>query len=138
MRFVTPCSIVYLFYYLLLNITILELFRDNFLTTLMSIFHHLSYTLQQVPEVNVTWNGQSATPLSSIDISVAVATDGGLITPIVKSADAKGLMEISANVRVKKMFQNVKVLMSFKTLSMFMKSLKTHLFLFAFIFPLFL
>jgi len=34
-----------------------------------------------------------------IDVSVAVATDAGLITPIVKGADAKGLEEISANIQ---------------------------------------
>jgi pyruvate dehydrogenase E2 component (dihydrolipoamide acetyltransferase) len=34
-----------------------------------------------------------------VDVSVAVATDTGLITPIVKAADAKGLEEISAAVQ---------------------------------------
>ena len=34
-----------------------------------------------------------------VDVSVAVATDTGLITPIVKSADAKGLEEISSEVQ---------------------------------------
>lgn len=36
---------------------------------------------------------------SNIDISVAVATDSGLITPIVKQADEKGVDEISAEVK---------------------------------------
>ena len=37
---------------------------------------------------------------TEVDISVAVATDAGLITPIVKGADGKGLEEISAEVQV--------------------------------------
>eukprot|EP00057_Strongylocentrotus_purpuratus_P030744 XP_782594.3 PREDICTED: pyruvate dehydrogenase protein X component [Strongylocentrotus purpuratus] len=77
-----------------------QLKKDNIKVSVNDfIIKAAAMALKQVPEVNVTWNGQSATPLSSIDISVAVATDGGLITPIVKGADAKGLMEISANVR---------------------------------------
>src|SRR5690606_27666946 len=42
--------------------------------------------LSQVPEANVCWNPktQSAEPLKNIDISVAVAIEDGLITPIIK------------------------------------------------------
>jgi len=36
---------------------------------------------------------------SEVDVSVAVATDAGLITPIVKNADQKGLSNISATVK---------------------------------------
>lgn len=35
-----------------------------------------------------------------MDVSVAVSTDSGLITPIVFSADAKGLVQISKDMRV--------------------------------------
>lgn len=38
-------------------------------------------------------------PQSTVDISVAVATDAGLITPIVKDADTKSVDQISADVR---------------------------------------
>lgn len=37
--------------------------------------------------------------LPTVDISVAVATPTGLITPIVTSADARGLTDISSTVR---------------------------------------
>jgi pyruvate dehydrogenase E2 component (dihydrolipoamide acetyltransferase) len=40
-----------------------------------------------------------ATPVSEVDISIAVATESGLITPIVKGANQKGVHEISAAVR---------------------------------------
>lgn len=56
--------------------------------------------LCDVPEANSAWNGDSIIRFGSIDISVAVATeDGGLITPIVFSADKKGLAEISQTVK---------------------------------------
>ena len=41
-------------------------------------------TLRQVPEANCVWAGGAAEQASTVDVSVAVATDGGLITPIIK------------------------------------------------------
>ena len=55
---------------------------------------------QTVPEVNALWNGEAPRLLSDIDISVAVATPNGLITPIVKDAISLGLEEISTTVKV--------------------------------------
>uniref|UniRef100_A0A4X2L2Q7 Pyruvate dehydrogenase complex component X n=1 Tax=Vombatus ursinus TaxID=29139 RepID=A0A4X2L2Q7_VOMUR len=49
--------------------------------------------------VNVSWDGEGPKQLSSIDISVAVATDRGLITPILKDAAAKGIQEIALSVK---------------------------------------
>ncbi len=54
-----------------------------------------------MPEVNVTWSGDGPRALDSIHISIAVATDKGLITPIIKDAANKGVQEISANAKVK-------------------------------------
>ncbi|KAL6106994.1 pdhx [Pungitius sinensis] len=56
-------------------------------------------TLKEMPEVNVTWSGDGPCALDSIHISVAVATNKGLITPIIKDAADKGVQEISANVK---------------------------------------
>uniref|UniRef100_A0AAQ4RZM4 Pyruvate dehydrogenase complex component X n=1 Tax=Gasterosteus aculeatus aculeatus TaxID=481459 RepID=A0AAQ4RZM4_GASAC len=56
-------------------------------------------TLKEMPEVNVTWSGDGPRALVSIHISVAVATNKGLITPIIKDAVDKGVQEISANVK---------------------------------------
>jgi pyruvate/2-oxoglutarate dehydrogenase complex dihydrolipoamide acyltransferase (E2) component len=50
--------------------------------------------------VNAIWSGDAPRLLSSIDISVAVATDNGLITPIVKNAIGLGIDEIAAAVKV--------------------------------------
>lgn len=51
------------------------------------------------PEVNAIWGGDRIFQLESIDISVAVAIPGGLITPIVTSADKKSLPAISNEMR---------------------------------------
>ncbi|XP_058925712.1 pyruvate dehydrogenase protein X component, mitochondrial isoform X1 [Kogia breviceps] len=56
-------------------------------------------TLKQMPSVNVSWDGESPKQLPFIDISVAVATDKGLITPVIKDAAAKALPEIADSVK---------------------------------------
>ena len=57
--------------------------------------------LRDVPEVNGTYDEKSGMvkKQESIDISVAVATPTGLITPIVPNTDKLGLSEITASVR---------------------------------------
>ena len=51
--------------------------------------------LREIPAANVSWAGEgSMTQHGTVDISVAVAIPGGLVTPIVRNADAKGLVEI--------------------------------------------
>lgn len=45
--------------------------------------------LRKVPEANSSWMETFIRQNHNIDISVAVATDGGLITPIVFAADTK-------------------------------------------------
>uniref|UniRef100_A0A8C5RHG2 Dihydrolipoamide acetyltransferase component of pyruvate dehydrogenase complex n=1 Tax=Laticauda laticaudata TaxID=8630 RepID=A0A8C5RHG2_LATLA len=54
-------------------------------------------TLKQMPDVNVTWNGEGPRQLQSIDISIVTATDQGFITPIIKDAACKGIQEIAAS-----------------------------------------
>ena len=51
--------------------------------------------LKRLPEANASWSDDGVLIWKSIDIAVAVAIDGGLITPIVKGADLKGLAAIS-------------------------------------------
>ncbi|XP_027693677.1 pyruvate dehydrogenase protein X component, mitochondrial isoform X1 [Vombatus ursinus] len=63
------------------------------------IIKAIAVTLKQMPDVNVSWDGEGPKQLSSIDISVAVATDRGLITPILKDAAAKGIQEIALSVK---------------------------------------
>ncbi|KAG0004606.1 pyruvate dehydrogenase complex dihydrolipoamide acetyltransferase component (E2) [Entomortierella chlamydospora] len=56
-----------------------------------------SLALRDVPESNVQFvpGGDNAKQIKDIDISVAVATPTGLITPIIKGADVRGVQSIS-------------------------------------------
>jgi pyruvate dehydrogenase E2 component (dihydrolipoamide acetyltransferase) len=56
--------------------------------------------LIKVPDANVSWQGTSLRQYQSADISVAVATDNGLITPIIRSAQRKNLIELSQEMRI--------------------------------------
>ncbi len=51
------------------------------------------------PAANVAWTDNAILQYDSADISVAVATPNGLITPIVKAAHTKGLRQISEEVK---------------------------------------
>lgn len=56
---------------------------------------------QRVPEANAQWSENGTINyLPDVDISVAVATDSGLITPIVKDASSLGIEAISKIVKV--------------------------------------
>lgn len=55
--------------------------------------------LREIPAVNSSWNETSIREYANVDISVAVSTGEGLITPIVKDADTKGLLSISTQVK---------------------------------------
>jgi pyruvate dehydrogenase E2 component (dihydrolipoamide acetyltransferase) len=51
------------------------------------------------PEVNAQWNGDSIRRHYRVHLGVAVAVEEGLITPVVRDANRKGLAEISREVR---------------------------------------
>jgi pyruvate dehydrogenase E2 component (dihydrolipoamide acetyltransferase) len=55
--------------------------------------------LQDVPKVNASWTDEAVLQYKDIDISIAVATDNGLITPILRQVDSKGLEVISNQVK---------------------------------------
>ena len=55
--------------------------------------------LRKVPAANASWVDGALRQYGSADVSVAVAIEDGLVTPIVRNADGKGLAEISAEVR---------------------------------------
>ncbi len=58
-----------------------------------------AFALAKVPALNVRWTDDAMQQLPTIDISVAVAMEGGLITPIIRQADQKGLAEISVEMK---------------------------------------
>lgn len=55
--------------------------------------------LHRYPKANTAWTDAAILQFKHADISVAVATPNGLITPIVKKAETKGLKEISEEVK---------------------------------------
>ena len=55
--------------------------------------------LQAVPSVNATFNGDHIHQFGEIGVSVAVAVEDGLVTPVVKNAAAKSLLQISKEVK---------------------------------------
>ena len=52
------------------------------------------------PISNSSWVNEKIIRYNSVDVSIAVALDEGLITPIVRNADSKGLIEISKEIKV--------------------------------------
>lgn len=48
------------------------------------------------PDTNASWAGDAILKYQSADVAVAVATDGGLITPVIRDAQSKSLSTISA------------------------------------------
>jgi len=59
------------------------------------VIRAVALALKKVPAANAMWTDQAIRMFERADISVAVATEGGLITPVIRGADGKGLAEIS-------------------------------------------
>lgn len=59
------------------------------------IIKAVGMAMRKVPASNASWIDDAVYQYNNIDISVAVAIEGGLITPIVQNADQKSVMVIS-------------------------------------------
>ena len=55
--------------------------------------------LRDHPDVNASWSEEAMIQYNTVDIAVAVATDRGLVTPIVRNAELKGLGRIAADMK---------------------------------------
>ncbi|NDE19224.1 MAG: pyruvate dehydrogenase complex dihydrolipoamide acetyltransferase [Alphaproteobacteria bacterium] len=55
--------------------------------------------LKEVPAANASWTDSAIMLYNNVDISVAVAIEGGLITPIIKNADQKDIVKISSEMK---------------------------------------
>lgn len=55
--------------------------------------------LQRCPDVNVSWANGKIRKYNNIDVSVACSVGNGILTPVVKNADQKGLLEISSEIK---------------------------------------
>lgn len=58
----------------------------------------VAVALVHVPSANAIWNGDSIRRFKGVDLAVAVAVDGGLVTPVVRGIDAMTLGRLSATV----------------------------------------
>ncbi|XP_015172067.1 PREDICTED: dihydrolipoyllysine-residue acetyltransferase component of pyruvate dehydrogenase complex, mitochondrial isoform X2 [Polistes dominula] len=63
------------------------------------IIKGMAMACKKVPEGNSAWMGDVIRQYTNVDVSVAVSTESGLITPIVFSADTKGVIQISKDVK---------------------------------------
>ena len=54
--------------------------------------------LHMVPEANVSWDGDQIISYADAHVSVAVAVDGGIVTPVVRHAQTKNIPTISAEI----------------------------------------
>jgi pyruvate dehydrogenase E2 component (dihydrolipoamide acetyltransferase) len=59
----------------------------------------LALALKQVPEANASWSDEGIRRHRAVDVSVAVAVEGGLFTPVLRAADSKTLGQIGAAVK---------------------------------------
>ncbi len=59
----------------------------------------LAAALHQVPDANVSWTDEAMVHHTHADVGVAVSIPGGLITPIVRKAETKGLATISSEMK---------------------------------------
>ena len=64
------------------------------------IIKAVASALKLVPEMNATWNKDSIINYSLADISIAVATDKGLFTPVIRSACSKSISQISEEMKM--------------------------------------
>src|SRR5262245_33917295 len=59
----------------------------------------LALALRRVPAANAVWAHDRILRFRQADIGVAVAIDGGLITPVIRKAESKSIIEISAEMK---------------------------------------
>lgn len=73
--------------------------ENNKVTINDLVIKAVALSMKKFPDINSSWIDRKILKYSNIDISIAVALDDGLITPIVKTADKKGILSISKEVK---------------------------------------
>ena len=63
------------------------------------IIRAAAMALIKVPKANASWEGDNTRLFHHADIAMAVAVDGGLVTPVIWAAEQKGLAEIATTSR---------------------------------------
>lgn len=73
--------------------------KNNKVTINDLIIKAVAFSMRKFPDVNSSWIDDKILRYANIDISIAVALEDGLITPIVKNADKKSVLSISKEVK---------------------------------------
>jgi pyruvate dehydrogenase E2 component (dihydrolipoyllysine-residue acetyltransferase) len=55
--------------------------------------------LEAVPAANAVWAGDEILVFSQVDVSVAVALENGLVTPVIRAANTKSASEIAREIK---------------------------------------
>ena len=63
------------------------------------VIRAVALAMKKIPASNASWTDDAILQYKDIDVSVAVATPNGLVTPIIKKADTKTLAQISAEMK---------------------------------------
>ena len=63
------------------------------------IIKAVALALRRVPDCNASWQGDAIRQFHRVHIGVAVAIEDGLVTPVIRDADQKGIGSIAAEVR---------------------------------------
>ncbi len=63
------------------------------------IIRALALALRDVPDANVQWAGDVMRRFARVDLSVAVAIEGGLVTPVIHDAASRSLLDIAVTMR---------------------------------------
>ncbi|WP_353270539.1 pyruvate dehydrogenase complex dihydrolipoamide acetyltransferase [Wolbachia endosymbiont (group A) of Myopa testacea] len=73
--------------------------ENNKVTINDLIIKAAAFSMKKFPDINSSWIDNKILKYSNVDISIAVAIEDGLITPIVKNADKKDILSISKEVK---------------------------------------
>jgi pyruvate dehydrogenase E2 component (dihydrolipoamide acetyltransferase) len=76
-----------------------ELAPDAKLSLNDFVIRAAALALRETPEANVAWGEEALRVYERVDVAVAVATDAGLLTPVLRGADGKGLAQIAREMR---------------------------------------
>ena len=54
---------------------------------------------REVPEANAIWTDEGTRRFEDVDVAIAVAIEGGLVTPVIRGVNRRSLSDVSASIR---------------------------------------
>jgi pyruvate dehydrogenase E2 component (dihydrolipoamide acetyltransferase) len=64
------------------------------------IIKAVSLALRDIPQANASWDDSGMIFYNNVDVCVAVAIEGGLITPVIRNSDQKSLLDLSSEMKI--------------------------------------